>query len=110
MFALDAMADLLSSKVGASMNNEGQHKYLVAIEAIEKFQRAMKLDPKQQLAKDNMAIVCNNYGMEQINLSVKISSHPSRLNPDAWIRLRNSSGISAPSGAGKKNFGRIVRF
>lgn len=98
MFALDAMADLLSSKGWAAMNNEGQHKYLVAIEAIEKFQRAMRLDPKYQLAKDNMAIVCNTYGIEQINWSVKIRSHPSRLNPDAWI------------GAGKKTDGRIVRF
>lgn len=89
------MAGLLSSKVVAAMNNEGQHKYLVDM---EKFQRAMKSDPKYQLAKDNMAIVCNEYGIEQINWSVKIRSHPSRLNPDAWI------------GAGKKTDGRIVRF
>jgi tetratricopeptide (TPR) repeat protein len=92
-----------ASSAVIGLNNEGVRalsngNYEVAV---EKFEAALRLDPEYQLAKDNLAIAYNNYGLAKQNapdqalklfhkaLGLSPSNRTTKANLEAIIRLMN---------------------
>ena len=91
-------AALAASTQVVELNNEGV-KALNAGNfqlAITKFEQALKLDPSYQLAKENLAIAYNNYGLQLQNNpkeAIKQFHKALYLNPNNATTLQNLEGI-----------------
>ncbi len=84
-----------------SLNNEGVQALTSnnAQLAIEKFEQALKIDPGYQLARDNLAIAHNNYGLQL------------RANPKAALKEFHQAMYLSPTNATtKSNLDGIIRI
>ncbi len=75
--------------------------------ALQKFEQAVKLDPSYQLARDNLAIAHNNYGLQLQNnpqAAIKEFHQALYLNPGNSTTLSNLTGIITMMGKNPKAF------
>jgi tetratricopeptide (TPR) repeat protein len=75
--------------------------------AIQKFQQALQLDPNYKLARDNLAIAHNNYGLQlrtNPKEALKEFHQALYLNPDNGTTLSNVEGIIRMMGKNPRSF------
>ena len=92
-----------------SLNNEGvtalnSNNYQVAI---QKFKAALDLDPTYSLARDNLAIAHNNFGLQLRNnpkAALKEFHEALYLNPNNATTLQNVNGIIQMMGKDPRSF------
>jgi tetratricopeptide (TPR) repeat protein len=75
--------------------------------AIQKFQQALQLDPNYKLARDNLAIAHNNYGLQlrgNPKEALKEFHQALYLNPDNSTTLSNVEGIIRMMGKNPRSF------
>ncbi len=75
--------------------------------AIQKFEQALKIDPNYQLAKDNLAIAHNNYGLQlrsNPKAALKEFHQALYLSPSNSVTKSNIDGIIRMMGKDPKSF------
>lgn len=81
--------------------------------AIQKFEQALKLDPTYQLARDNLAIAHNNYGLQLRNnpkAAIKEFHQAIFLNPKNSTTQSNLAGIISMMGKNPRSFADRVQL